>query len=513
MKMIDLSVNRKNIFRIFCSLFIISAFAMFLFLLRYDTPLYGDDVSALVKNDPDNTYVDDRVAEGACTLKSDFSVKTFWDNLCRSYLTWTGRMMALFLSPMVRIIFFLPDGINWVIFTLYIMGMLLTLLILTACAICGNWKDSVKAPVVALLTGILLFYIPSYSYAYMTRLIMFMFADIYVVSVIFYLAFYMVIRRVYERHAELLQISGSTVPGKSACATRTLIGANLLGLFAGLSHEAYGVIFGMVLLTQLIRFWLKNHRRISIRYLFMYIGYIIGFCICFFAPGNFNRAAQSHESALHTVSLPVRIFNSIYIHAFVAYKIWIIPVIVLPGLVILFTILLKKRVLTVKDLMYVFLNNLEWFLGFGMSAIIWGMVARVVSYGLLLANVLLIIGVIRVIRELWELIVSRTAVSEIILTKIQIISAGISVAAVVLLAVKCFPQISDVHQVADVWREDIKVARKEGMEEIVVPTYPEDLDYRFYDLTIINRQENYDKIATQVVYGTHVVLDNQHLSE
>lgn len=342
---------------------------------------------------------------------------------------------------------------------------------------------------------------------------MYAFVNIYVISVILYLAFYMAIRRVYEKHAELMQTGGGTARTGSVCTVGTLIGINMLGLFAGLSHEAYGVIFGMVLLTQLIRFWLENHRRIPFRYLLLYMGYIVGFCICFFAPGNFNRAAQSHESTLKTNSLFTRIFNSIYIHAFVAYKIWIVPVIVLPALVILLAVLLKKRVLTVKEIVRAILNNLEWFLGFMISALVWGVVARVVSYGMLAANVLLIIGVIRVISELWNLGISRIAGSERTFTTMQIITAGLSIAALVLLSVKCFPQISDVHQTADLWRHNIKAAREMGIEEIVVPAYPENLDYRFFDLGIINQQEVYDRIDMQVVYGTHVVLDEGQLSE
>ncbi|MBD5486911.1 MAG: hypothetical protein HDR18_15570 [Lachnospiraceae bacterium] len=502
-------MRKSGIYRNICSIIIIFMLGLFLFLLRNDIPLYGDDVGGLVSNNPNSTYIDDRVVEGECELDLDYSLRTSWDKLVVSYFSWTGRVIYKFLAPLIRMFFSFPVGINWTIFSLYIMSMLLIMFMLVVDIASGGLREGMKNPLVVLIVGVLIFFAPSYSYAYMTRLIMYTFTNIYVASVVLYLAYYRLLQRVFERAGN---ISASSIPVEERKSTisscRLLLGINLIGLLAGLSHEAYGVIFGAVLLTQLTRFWLKNHRKISIRYLFMYVGYVVGFCICFFAPGNFNRAAQSHESALHTVPLLARISNSIYIHAFVAYKIWIIPVIVLPGLVILLAILLKKRVLTVKDLMHVFLNNLEWFLGFGMSVVTWGMVARVVSYGMLLANVLLIIGVVRVVRELWELIVSRIAVSEKILTEIQIISAGISIAAVMLLTVKCFPQISDAHQVAVVWREDIKVARKVGMEEIVVPTYPEGLDYRFYDLTIINQQENYDKVSTQVVYGTRVVLDN-----
>lgn len=292
-------------------------------------PLYGDDVGWLVLNNPDSGYLD-------------------------------GRVISRVVVAVIRWIFSRPDVSNWVLFSSYIMLLHILLLLFTVQSICGSMRKGLQAPAVILLTAVLLYLIPSYSYAYMTRLVMYVFTNIYVLSVILYLAFYNVLREVYH-------LGNSNRP-----AIRTLIGINLLGLSAGLSHEAYGVIFGMVLLTQLVRFWLQNHRKISVRFLFMYVGYFIGFCICFFAPGNFNRAGQSHESALHTVPLLTRLWDSIYIHAFVAYKVWIVPLVVVPVLVILAMVLLGKRILTLKDILSAVLGNLEWFLGFVMSVVTWG---------------------------------------------------------------------------------------------------------------------------------------------
>ena len=264
----------------------------------------------------------------------------------------------------------------------------------------------------------------------------------------------------------------------------------------------------MVLFVQLVRFWLQNRRTMSIRYLFMYVGYFTGFCICFFAPGNFNRAQQSHESALHTVSLVERLLNSIYIHAFVAYKIWIVPCIVLPFLTIFIAVLLRKKILIVKDILLAVLNNLEWFLGFAMSAVTWGLVTRVVNYGMLAANVLLIIGVIRVFRELWMLVTDRIMARDEQVERVRKVIAGVSMAAVVLLCMENYAEMLSAHKVADVWRENLRVARKVGMKEITVPAYPEDLEARFYDLNAINNQDRYDKVACQVVYGTKVVIEH-----
>lgn len=496
------AVKDKCLYRNLCSIFIILVAALFLFLLRYDVPLYGDDLNGLVTNNPDNNYLDDRVAVGECELNLDYSLHMTWIQLVETYFTWNGRVTAKLVIPVIRMIFSLPDRVSWTLFSLYIMLFQLIMLLVVVSAVCGSIREGLRAPTVVLLAGVLLFYLPSYSYAYMTRLIMYTFTNIYVISVILYLLFYTAVRRVYAPPAD----RQTSAAGLSA---KTLIGINLLGFLAGLSHEAYGVIFGAVLLTQMAGFWLQNHRRISIRYLFLYVGYLVGFCICFFAPGNFNRAQQSHESTLRTVPLIERLFNSIYIHAFVGYKIWIVPVVVLPILFVLLAVLLKKKILSVRDVLTAVTNNLDCFMGFIMSAITWGLVARVVNYGMLAANALLIIGVIRTFRELWML-VSERIIAEKKEGKTEIIQnilAGLSVLVVISLAAGNYSDMSAVHRTADKWREHIRVARKVGMEEIEVPAYPEGLDYRFYDLNAINNQGRYDTVACRVVYDTHVVIE------
>ncbi|MCM1124798.1 MAG: DUF6056 family protein [Eubacterium sp.] len=507
------AAESKCLYRNFCSILIMMAIGFFLFLLRYDAPLGGDDVGGLVLNNPDSHYLDDRVVVGECELDPDYSLHTTWTRIVKLYFTWDGRIVGRFMRAAVRMIFSLPDKAGWLLFSLYITLFLLIMLLVVVSAACGSIREGLKAPAVMLLAGVLLFYIPSYSYGYMTSLIMYTFTNIYVISVILYLLLYITIRRVYARTLvlqadEAMRVAQGFDKPEACLTAGKFIGINLLGLLAGLSHEAYGVIFGAVLLTQMVRFWLQNHRRISIRYLFMYVGYLVGFCICFFAPGNFNRAQQSHEAPLHTVPLLTRLFNSFYIHAFVAYKIWIVPIIVLPVLLVLFIVLLRKKVLSVKDVWAAVVNNLEWFLGFIMSAITWGLVSRVVSYGMLAANVMLIIGVIRTFHELWLLVTERIMAEkkERRMESIQNFLAGLSVLAVIFLAAGNYSDMSAAHQTAKEWRESILKARVTGAEEITVPAYPEDLDTRFYELDEINDRDKYDRAMYRVVYDTHVVI-------
>lgn len=503
-------MEKTSIYRNICSAIIITFLAVFLFFLRYDVPLYGDDVGWLVSNNPDNEYLDNAVVEGECTLNLDYSLTATWRKIESAYVTWDGRVTSRVIVALIRWMFSLPDGVNWILFSLYVAMIVLILFLLMIQVICGSIRAGMNAPVLMLLTGVLLFIIPSYSYAYMTRLLMYVFTNIYVVSVILYLIFYMLIRRTFGQTADAgSEIQTDMKPANKELTVGRLIGINVVGLAAGLSHEAYGVIFGTVLLTQLVRFWLENYCKISVRYLFMYIGYLAGFCICFFAPGNFNRASQSHESTLRTVPLVQRLFNSIYIHTFVVYKVWIVPIIVLPVLVIALIVLLHKGILTWRNIIAAVVHNLEWFFGFVMSAVTWGLVARVVNYGMLAANVLLIIGVIRILCEWWRCVVKYFGTKERQINIIRQVTAGISLAVVLIMAAGNCSEFMTVHQTADVWRERIRLARKVGMEEITVPAYPTDLNPKFYEPEVINHQSLYDKPAYRVVYGTRIVLEQQ----
>lgn len=483
------SVSYKSI----CSIIIIFVFALFLFLLRYDIPLYGDDMGGLVVNDPDNKYIDSYVAVGECELNLDYSPSATWKSLLDAYFSWDGRVTSKLMMALVRMIFSLPDRVDWFFFSVYITVMLLLIFLLALYIIFAGIRDASKAPWIVLLVGLLIYLVPSHSYAYMNRLIMYTFTNIYVVSVVLYLLFYTLIRWTYERN--------------EYPSVRVLIGINIVGLLAGFSHEAYGVIFGAVLLTQLGRFWLKNHRRISVRYLLMYMGYVVGFCICFFAPGNFNRAQQSHESALRTVSLLERMFHSFYVHAFIAYKVWIIPLVVVPVLIVAAIVLMSKKIVTIKDVVTAVLNNLEWFVGFTVSAVAWGLVARVVIYGMLAANVILIIGVIRVLRELGLVVERNMAFKEKWRRNICKVLTGLSLIGMVILIVMHYSEISSVHRVANERRENIYRARETGAETVVVPMYPSDISYKFYSLDYINGQGQYDKISYCVVYGTHILME------
>ena len=237
-------------YRNLCSVFIVCMLTLFLFHLRYDIPLYGDDVGGLTINDPNNHYLDEVVAQGECTLNLDHSLNATWNRVKSAYFLWDGRIIAKFAMIPVLACLSLPDGINWLLYSIYITSLQLCLFGITVFVVAeGGGKHKIRIgrlmPLLLLLIAVLLFYNPSYSYAYMTRILMWTFTNIYVISVILYLCLYALLRYVMEH----------------MCVPRigSIISVNILGFLAGLSHEAYGVIFGMVLLVQLARFILRDH--------------------------------------------------------------------------------------------------------------------------------------------------------------------------------------------------------------------------------------------------------------
>lgn len=478
-------------YRYICSVILLLTVAIFLFVLRYSTPLLGDDIGGLVKNNPDS-YLDDYVSSEECTLDLDFSFTTTFGNAITSYQLWWGRMSKYLLVPLVKFIFTFPDGVNWVLFSIYITAMAMIMFLLIIKTIWSSAEEALDSPMKLLLLGLLVFYIPSYSYAYMTRILMYTFTNIYVFSLILYLWLYCLIRKNLVRKTNPTVIS--------------LIGINIVGLLAGFSHEVNGVLFGIILLIQLIRYFLEQKdkkEKFQYQKFFLYIGFVIGYCGCFFAPGNFNRAGQSHESTLQSISLWNRIGNSVYIHAFIAYKLFIIPIVIIPLCLIAFVVLLKYKQLTIREIMRSVMSNIEWFLAFAASAIIWGVCPRVVNYGMLATNAILIIGAMKVLNEL------QGKISALSGEKSRNLCTALAMFILIALIGSHYLEVSEVWGIAGEWRTAVLEARAAGLEEVIVPAYPEDLDYRFFDIQNINNQGAFDKTIYKVVYGTHILIEKQ----
>lgn len=117
----------------------------------------------------------------------------------------------------------------------------------------------------------------------------------------FFFFLYLVIYNLYEH----------ILKGENAVSVKKISLINLLGLVAGISHELIGAwflfqfIFGTFIRTHSIKKTLINCKYLA--------GTIIGYIICFVAPGNFVRASHQHEAGLSTPIIP-RMVKSFSMH-------------------------------------------------------------------------------------------------------------------------------------------------------------------------------------------------------
>ena len=487
---------KKDNYVYICTGLILVFFLGLFFFIRYNSPLTGDDVGELVNEYPYDTYMDDYVPPAQMTLNMGYSPDVMWKELSFYYMRWNGRVSQYLLIPVTRMILTSANEIRWEVFAIYITTILMCMYLSILKVVFGELKKAFSSPFKVLLIGLLVFYLPTFSYAYMSRMFMYTFANIYGFAVFLYMIYCSAVKR------RFINEDFSGVKG--------IVGINIIGLLAGLSMEADGVVFGTVLLAWLIRYWIKK-KKITYRCMVMYIGFLIGFCFCAFAPGLFNRARSSHEVALHTIPLVERMLKSIWIHLYIAYRSFIIPAVGIPVAILIIAFLLYKKKITFRELLIAIGNHVEWFLAFIVSALFWGLCPEVVIYGMLATNVVFVIGIFKFINEIQDIIEEKGNVEKYNLAWMRFIFMAVSLLITIGITFVKYPEIKEVAETAKIWRNEVFAAREmeEGEEEreVILPKYPENADYRFFMTDSINDQSTWDGEAYRLVYRVHILLE------
>lgn len=204
------------------------------------------------------------------------------------YMVWNGRILGFFLLPLLSIcgkeVVSVFAGI---IFSGYIMATL-------ALAFSG-WKKAFQHPLCIL--GLFFFLI--FCHIAAPFYFMWTFISMYILTSLLYLLYLIVFDKLTGK--------------KDGIKLRHMIALNSIGLLCGITHELVGAIFALMLIAKGISvIFLQKKMPLSL-YIKSSIGFFVGYCICFFAPGNFNRVVQSH-STRHTASFFERMKNAISIH-------------------------------------------------------------------------------------------------------------------------------------------------------------------------------------------------------
>lgn len=421
------------IFVTFCCLYIIVLFR----------PYFGDDVDKYYMHAPEHaiTGIEPSV------VRVD-NVSLWLDNIRWYYMNFTGRILYILMNT------FTGNLSKW--FVALLITLIFTVDTLLALRIVfKKLSNALDYPlVVSLFVPLcgLYFYTIQYS-------TMWVFASIYSLSVCMYLL--------------LLNVTlHYVVADENNTSINKLLGINFIGFVAGVTHEMVGAwyiigIFCIILYKKGIKGTIKNIKN--------YIGLIIGYLICFFAPGNFVRLQIPHEDNIRTMSFVsrgyvsvIRHYNAIFRHHDVGKILYIALVVMAVGG---FVFCRKKSYIKL-------LIAIECFIP--LSVLMWSCVARAVDYGLVGVMFLQNMVLAFFAKQLCDRIQKESIIKYV------------SLVAIVLVIVDNLIWVPTMVKETGIRNKKIEQAISKGENVVVVNKYSESVDHEIMGLIYVDSCEEYD---------------------
>lgn len=272
--------TRKLIFVL--SFITIGFIAFFIFTASYYRFPIGDDVLHQFTTSYELYTNAEHPSLGVQVL--DFP--TLFESVFLKYFHHSGRVVGYFLIPFLSIFGHLFISI----FSVLIFIGVILLVVKNI-----NFDDNpLIHPVSILLCFLVLFYFhPDIGW-----LLMWTFTSIYVASLLLLLLFITILRKILE-NTNRINITNLCL-------------LNILGFIAGLTQEVFALTFLFVGFALILKTFVKKK---TSKKVFLYlIGLTIGFILCFLAPGNFSRLAESHDSAPLAIPIITRFIESLNTH-------------------------------------------------------------------------------------------------------------------------------------------------------------------------------------------------------
>lgn len=270
----------------------------------------------------------------------------------------------------------------------------------------------------------------------------------------------------------------------------------LFGLMAGLCHEVLSfcmiVAVGTVWLINVLR---KKEKWTSV---FRHVGYGVGYLICFFAPGNFQRMQLPHDAPLLERPYLARLKDAFWMHKYVFVgqmpaRLLLYACILLAAVSLLLMLYQRRR-----DALCRVLEDVAPFLTAGTaSLLVWGVASYCPPYGMELFMLLVYGTLLRFIIELP------------LFTEWKPWGACSMACTAAVLVAFAFANHAEIESYCSVSLERqalIKQAVENGEAEVEIPMYDENLSPHRYQLNYLNNQEQYDLPCYTAYYGTHLVL-------
>lgn len=234
-------------------------------LSYYREPL-GDDVLSQFTHGS-SLYLDNNIGNIGNRIND---LSSLYESVKNGFLTWGGRIMGFTLFPLLSLFGHAATAI--------ITGICFVFLILLAgWLIFNNTKDIFEHPLII----ILLFFILYYNNRSIGYLLMWVMTSIYIISVILLGTYYFLFQNKF-----LFQ--------RIISNKWNIILYNILGFFAGITHEVFSFTILSLIIFLTAREIIKN--KLPLKRFFYHTGLFLGTILVFSAPGNFVRIANSHDS-------------------------------------------------------------------------------------------------------------------------------------------------------------------------------------------------------------------------
>jgi hypothetical protein len=457
--------------RILLSSFVIAFFGMFYYLICYNQFPYGDDVLMQFSTGI-SFYLD---IPNPTLGKQITSLPILFESVLNIYKVWSGRIVGASLTPLLTMFGRkFTAGFSAVVFLLIIFNV--------GALIDSHKEDKMKIfqnPLRLVLLNLMIIALGGFKGG-MTMWIM---VSIYGFSTLLYLI--------------MLNITNVLCKNNFNSKVSSIIIINLFGFLAGLTHEVIGAISILMIFIKCFEVFLKK-KASFFNIVYHYIGLILGYFICFIAPGNFVRMNSSHDKEIKNsfftkldVSLDV---HSLIIHGYKNICYFII-------ILLLIYCVIKVNTKIISTLKIIIIDNYQFILGIIFSILIWSFASYVPTYGLLFYMCLVCIILFRIYDEC-----NRIKTFNLSGFNYKL-ATPITLVLLILIFLYNYSCLSNLRSVTNSREVLIHSAKNKFKDSVIVPAY-KDVDNLFFTLdSSANNQESFDSEYYIKYYGIHIIID------
>ncbi len=286
--------------------------------------------------------------------------------------------------------------------------------------------------------------------------------------------------------------SGSVFERKKEIQEKKIWIIQILGFITGMGHEILSLmILGAIAIKWCIGRFLKKREIEDFK---IHAGYMVGYCFCFFAPGNFRRAARPHDAI--TAAYSERLYGAFLTHYY-AIKGTRECTAILLGLIVCVVLVLALYLMRKKGdiIVNIFLNNVNLLLAAILSIPIWALMPSCPLYGTFLFSLLV-----------YAFLVSFSKEVENIIPRFNYVNIVGSICVVVFFIVTCSEEVRSFAGTTFERRRLVKEAVALNLTEVEVPRYNDSLNNGRYLLSYLNNQAEYDLDYYIDYYGVRLII-------